>query len=341
MKNNDTKIQDIGEFGFIRSIMDNCQFSSEKLVKGIGDDCAVIGPYGDKLLLMTTDLLLQDIHFVWGKTSPEHLGQKAAAVNLSDIAAMGGQALHLFLSLAIPKSMAVKDLHSIYSGIKKMCRRYRVNILGGDTSASPDKLMINVSVLGEVNESEALYRDGAGPGDGIYVTGNMGDSAAGLKLIKKELSAPDSLADMLIDKHNLPLPCLETGRLIAQTRMASAMIDLSDGLMADLRHICDASNTGANLYHSALPISPQLKTLSEINNFDPHELALFGGEDYHLLVTVPKKYTSSFQKTLEAKGVPHIHRVGEITKQKGMAVFMPDGTEKQFETKAFEHFFSP
>ena len=341
MTSKDLNISDIGEFGFIRSIMDNCHFSSEKLVKGIGDDCAVIGPYENKLFLITTDLLLQDVHFVWEKISPEHLGYKAVAVNLSDIAAMGGKALHLFVSLCIPTSMCVKDLDSIYRGIKTICARYAVNILGGDTSASPDRLMINVSVLGEVSEEEILYRHGATPGDGIYVTGTLGDSAAGLKLLKKELSAPGALADVLIKTHNLPEPCLETGRVIGETRMASAMIDLSDGLLSDLRHICEASETGAILYHSALPISPELKALSEINNFDPQELALSGGEDYRLLVTVPKKHTSRFQKALKTRGVPPVTLIGEITKQKRMTILMPDGKEKEPDTKGFDHFFGP
>jgi thiamine-monophosphate kinase len=321
--------------------MDNCHFSSEKLVKGIGDDCAVIGPYENKLFLITTDLLVEDVHFTWGKISPEHLGQKAVAVNLSDIAAMGGKALHLFLSLCIPKSSSIKDLHSIYGGIKTMCERYAVNILGGDTSASPDRLMINVSVLGEVNEKEVLYRDGARPGDDIYVTGTLGDSAAGLKLIKRELSAPEALAKALINAHNLPLPCMETGRMIARTRLASAMIDLSDGLLADLGHVCEASDVGANLYHSALPISPELETLSEVNDFDPHDLALSGGEDYRLLVTVPRKHASIFQKTFETGQPARLYLIGEITKRKRITVLMPNGIEKQPDATGFEHFFSP
>ncbi len=341
MKNKDVKIKDIGEFGFIRSIMDNCHFSSEKIVKGIGDDCAVIGPYGDKLFLITTDLLVEDVHFTWGKISPEHLGQKAVAVNLSDIAAMGGKALHLFLSLAIPKSTRLKYLHSIYGGIKTMCERYGVNILGGDTSASPDRLIINVSVLGEVNEKEVLYRDGARPGDAIYVTGTLGDSAAGLKLMKGDFSAPNSLAESLMKKHNLPVPLLETARRIARTRMAGSMIDLSDGLLADLRHICEASDTGAKLRHSNLPISPELKTLSEINKFDPYDLALSGGEDYHLLVTVPRKHASSFQKTFETGETAHLFPIGEITSRKPITILMPDGVEKKIDAEGFEHFLGP
>ena len=341
MTNTDIKIQDIGEFGFIRSIKENCHFSPEKLIKGIGDDCAVIGPYEDKVFLITTDLLVEDVHFTLGMISPEHLGQKAVAVNLSDIAAMGGKALHLFLSLAIPKSMRVKDLHSLYRGIKTMCERYGVNILGGDTSASPDRLMINVSVFGEMSEKEVLYRDGAGPGDGIYVTGTLGDAAAGLKLIKKQLSAPEALASTLIKAHNLPVPFLETGRMIARSHLASAMIDLSDGLLADLRHICEASDTGANLYHAALPISPELETLAETNHFNPYNLALSGGEDYSLLVTVPAKHAASFQKKFETGELSHIYHIGEITKKSRIKVLMPDGLEKQLDTKGFDHFVRP
>jgi thiamine-monophosphate kinase len=334
----DMQIGDIGEFGFIRSIKDGCQFSSEKLIKGIGDDCAVVGPYENKVFLITTDLLVEDVHFISTKISPQHLGRKAVAVNLSDIAAMGGRPLHLFISLAVPESTKLGTLHAIYNGMKGICKDYRVNILGGDTSASLDRLVINVTVLGEAHEDEVLYRSGARPGDALYVNGTLGDSAAGLRLIKGELSAPEDISSPLMEAHDLPEPSLEAGQMIARSRLASAMIDLSDGLISDLRHICEASGTGAILSQTALPISENLKILAERNDFSPHGLALSGGEDYRLLITVPEKNSGAFQKMFE-KGVPcPVYHIGMITDNPGIKMVGPDGVERQLEIAGFDHF---
>lgn len=337
-ENRGLKIKEFGEFAFIRSIKDDCHFSTKRPIKGIGDDCAVIGPYQGRVLLVTTDLVVEDVHFISGEITPEDLGEKVASVNLSDIAAMGGKALHLFLSLAIPPWVRVETIHSIYRGIKGICRRYGTNILGGDTSASPDKLMICVTVIGEAPEEEVLFRNGARAGDRIFVTGTLGDSAAGLKLIKKELSAPAPLAAALKKTHNRPIPLLEAGRIIARSRMASAMIDVSDGLLSDLRQVCEASGLGASLVESALPLSEELRALAEINSFDPYELALSGGEDYQLIITVPPKNVGSFQAIFE-KGSPcRVHDLGEMTGEEGIKIVRPDGIREEIKVSGFDHF---
>jgi len=338
MENKNLKMEDLGEFGFIRSIMADCHFSHSKLIKGIGDDCAVIGPYDGRVLLVTTDLLLEDVHFILGKIAPEHLGEKAFSVNLSDIAAMGGNALHGFVSLAVPKYMRVEILHAIYTGMKNVCRKYGVNILGGDTAASPDRLMINVTLIGEVPEGEVLYRSGAGPGDGIYLTGTIGDSAAGLKLIKGEAVGPEPVASVLIEAHNRPVPFLEAGRLISRSKLASAMIDLSDGLVADLRHICESSRVGARLIRNALPLSDELRSLAQINHFDPYDLAISGGEDYRLLVTVPRKNTDLFLSMFEKQKPCQVFRIGEMRENSGVEIVNPDGTSEGLNIKGFDHF---
>jgi thiamine-monophosphate kinase len=338
MSANDLKIGGFGEFQFIRSIMDDCHFSPKKLIKGIGDDCAVVGPYDGKVLLLTTDILIEDIHFILEKIQPEHLGEKSVAVNLSDIAAMGGTALHLLVSLALPRSMSVETIHALYRGMKKTCKRYQVNILGGDTSASPDRLMINVSVLGEAPEKEVLYRNGASAGDHIYVTGTLGDPAAGLKVITGEFSGPESVVSPLTYAHNRPLPLLEAGRVIARSGLASAMIDLSDGLLSDLRHICEASEVGARVFTIDLPLSGELRALAEINNFDPYELALSGGEDYRLLITVPHKNAGPFEKMFTGDVPCPIFLIGKITEEKGIRIVRPDGVEEQSEPAGYDHF---
>ncbi len=334
-------MQDMGEFEFIRSIQDHCLFSETGFAKGIGDDCAVMGPYGENLLLLTTDLLVEGIHFILGKIPPQDLGQKAVAVNLSDIAAMGGRPLHLFVSVAFPASMEVETAHSLYGGIKAMCERYKVNILGGDTSASPHGLFVNIAVLGEAPEKEVLYRSGAGAGDDIYVTGTLGDSAAGLRLIKGDCSAPEPLASNLKNRHNKPLPFLEAGRKVAASRLASAMIDLSDGLASDLGHICEASHVGARVFRGNLPLSFELKALAEMNGFDPRDLAVSGGEDYGLLITVPRKNRAAFERLFAAGDPCPVYRVGEIKGEKGLTMRGGEGREEELHLSGFDHFLAP
>ncbi len=340
MGDNNRTIKDIGEFGFIRSIQEACHFSSSKPIKGIGDDCAVIGPYEGKALLITTDLLLEDVHFILDKIRPDHLGEKAVCVNLSDIAAMGGHPLHVFVSIAVPNQMREEIILSIYDGIKSICKKYGVDILGGDTSASPDRLMINLTVVGEANENELLYRSGARPGDNIYITGNLGDSAAGLILILEKASAPEPLASVLIEAHNRPTPFIEAGREIARSGLASSMIDLSDGIASDLPHICESSRVGACLILNALPISDELKAFAEINQFDPFDLALSGGEDYKLLITVPKENEVLFKNLFEESDLCPIFHVGEITENQRVEIIMPNGKKERLKVTGFDHFTS-
>jgi thiamine-monophosphate kinase len=338
MENHDRTISDIGEFGFIRSIQDDCLLSPENLVMGIGDDCAVLGPYDGTLLLITTDLLIEDVHFKLGQIPDHDLGQKAVAVNLSDIAAMGGQARHLLISLAAPPDTSLQTLLNVYEGAKRACRRDRVNIVGGDTSASRDRLMISITAVGEVPQEEILYRHGARPGDIIYVTGTLGDSAAGLKLLRREISAPEQLVSFMTKAHHLPVPRLQAGRLVARSRLASAMIDLSDGLASDLGHICEGSHVGARIWSAELPLSQELRSLAEAADLDPHHLALTGGEDYELLITVPQQNTHIFENRFrKVEGVALVP-IGEITEKESIRILHSDGTETPLPAGAFDHF---
>jgi thiamine-monophosphate kinase len=338
MDKNKLKIDELGEFSFIETIKDNCHYSFNGLIQGIGDDCAVIGPYNGNVFLITTDMLVEDIHFIIGRIDPEHLGQKVIAVNLSDIAAMGGTPLHGVISMAIPKSMQVTTIHAIYDGMKEMCRRYSLNIIGGDTCASPHKLIINVAIIGETPENEVLYRKGAKHGDKIYVTGTLGDSAGGLKIVKEEFSAPERVATVLMNAHNLPVPFIETGRMTAQSKLAGAMIDLSDGFVSDLRHICNASGVGARILHHSIPISDEIQLFAKHNDLDPYELGLYGGEDYRLLITVPSENCERFKNLFKKDASCRIYEVGEITVKKGIRIVMADGKEEDLSVKGYDHF---
>lgn len=332
------KFNEIGEFGFIESIKKECITSLKDVIKGIGDDCAVFGPYSGRVLLFTTDMLVEDIHFLKAKITPYQLGWKTIAVNLSDIAAMGGRPLFLLISLAIPAEMNIELIQDFYKGMKDICEHYEVNILGGDTVASPDKLVISVSLIGDAKENEVLYRSGARPGDSIYVTGNIGDSSAGLKILKNEISPPKSIASHFIKLHNEPKPLIKTGRIIAASRLASAMIDLSDGLLSDLGHICKESGVGAMLFKKKIPISSELKLLASRVKFNPIDLAFSGGEDYLLLLTVPKAKIKDFEILYKNKGSSPLYLIGEIREEKGVRMVNDDGSIEEISIRGFNHF---
>ena len=334
------KFSEIGEFGFIESIKKECIASLKGVIKGIGDDCAVFGPYSGRVLLFTTDMLIEDIHFLMDKITPYQLGWKAIAVNLSDIAAMGGRPLFILLSLGIPVEMNVELIQDIYKGMKDICEHYTVNILGGDTVASPDKLIINISLIGDAKEKEVIYRSGARPGDKIYLTGNVGDSAAGLKILKTEISPPNSIGSHFIKVHNEPKPLIETGRIIATSGLASAMIDLSDGLLSDLGHICKESGVGAMLFRSKIPLSSKLKLLASLANFNPLDIALSGGEDYLLLVTVPEEKIQDLELLFKDKRPSPLYLVGEIKEKEGIGMVNDDGSIEEIVLRGFNHFLS-
>jgi thiamine-monophosphate kinase len=335
------KINEIGEFGLIESIKKDCITSLEGVVKGIGDDCAVFRSSSGRVLLLTTDMLVEDIHFLRNTITPYQLGRKAVAVNLSDIAAMGGRPLVILISLALPAQTEVEEMQEFYRGMSDICGLYGVNIVGGDTVASPDNLIINVSLIGEADEHEILYRSGARPGDKIYLTGPVGDSSAGLSILKHEISAPESLCGHFVKAHNEPEPLIETGKMIAGSRLATAMIDLSDGLLSDLGHICQESRVGALLFRDKLPLSRELESLAAHAGFDPFDFALSGGEDYVLLVTVPGAKTRDFELACKARIPSPLFLIGDIREEKGISITNADGSVEELAPKGFDHFSHP
>jgi len=335
------KITEIGEFGLIESIRKNCIALREGVVKGIGDDCAVYESSPGRVFLLTTDMLVEDVHFLLSSITPFQLGRKAIAVNLSDIAAMGGNPLLALISLGIPPERAVEEIHELYRGMRDICGRYAVSIVGGDTVAAHGTLIINVCLIGEADEREVLYRSGARPGDKIYLAGVVGDSAAGLAILRGEITAPESLAAHFLKAHNEPDPLIETGRTIAASRLASAMIDLSDGLVADLGHIAEESGVGSLLFEDKIPLSHELKGLTNYADITPLDFALSGGEDYALLVTVPAENTREFEQACQRKGISSLFQVGEIQQGKGIRIRHEDGSVEELVHKGFDHFSGP
>ena len=273
-----------GEFGFIDYIKTN--FPAPKDAIGIGDDCAVM-PSGDGELLFSTDLLMEGVHFLRDESSAEDIGWKAAAVNLSDIAAMGGTPVATFLSIALPKDAQGDWAERFIEGYAQISRLYGVPLLGGDTTSSLRDIAVNVGILGRCPSGKRAMRSGAKPGETIYVTGHLGDSAGGLQAILKGIDRND-MVQTLIARHKRPVPRVNEGRALMDSGKVGAMMDISDGIASDLRHIMKASGVGAVVRLDRLPCSRQLLDVCKEHGWDIYELATSGGEDFELLLTSPE-----------------------------------------------------
>lgn len=320
----ETTLTELGEFGLIGRIRE--RFPAPEGVTGIGDDCAVIPQRSGQDTLVSTDMLVEGTHFLRDRVFPYQLGWKSAAVNLSDIAAMGGQPTATFLSVALPPDLEADWMGEFLRGYAEISARFGAALLGGDTTASPDRICINVAVLGECPAGAARLRSAAQAGDLVCVTGTLGDSAAGLKAI---LEGVDQNADIqtLIERHYLPLPRVAEGLRLAATPGVHAMMDISDGIGSDLYHILEASGMGAVIDVPALPLSPALQRVCARLGWDAAALATGGGEDYELLFTC----TPEAEKTLD---VPHTV-IGACVKQ--VAESQSDN-ERTSSSKRGEHF---
>lgn len=331
-------LKQIGEFGFIEKISRGCLIRPSRIIKSIGDDAAAFTTNPNEISLITTDLMVERIHFLRHAISGYELGHKSLAVNLSDIAAMGGTACEAFVSIAIPQDCALDYLEAVYDGMKKLAQRFEVNILGGDTTASKADLVINVAVYGTVAPHDMLCRNAARPGDIIFSTDFLGDSKAGLHLILNTLPADSAALQRLIRSHLLPEPHLKEGRFLAQQSGIRAAIDNSDGLSSDIGHIVAQSGVGAILYADRLPVSRDLKSFCKKFNFDPIEYALSGGEDYNLLCTVsPQKADAVAQNFQKAFGRP-LFRIGEIIDDERLDIMLPDNTSRAVVSTGWNHF---
>ena len=331
------------EFALIDSLVRRFSKRTPGLVRGIGDDAAVVVPPANRQLVLTTDLLAEGIHFDLRTASFEDIGYKAAMANLSDIAAMGARPEHVLVALAIPSSCDESRILRLYRGLMAACRPYRVSLIGGDTSASSHGLFLSLTVTGTVPAGSALLRSGARVGDLIYVTGTLGDSLAGLQL----LSRPQHMAAVrlplkdrrfLIARHRRPVAQCRFGQFLSTHRLASAAIDLSDGLSGDLRHLCTQSHVGAEIYAPALPLSSALLRYAMASHTDPAALALRGGEDYELLWTVPPSKSHRLHRAASTPG-RRITCIGVIRPHGfGIQMTTEGGTRRPVPITSYEHF---
>ena len=328
-----TDISKLGEFGLIHHLTDNIKTKNESTFKGVGDDCAVLH-YPDSEVLVTTDMLMEGVHFDLTYIDMQHLGYKSAMVNISDIFAMNGTPRQLTVSLALSKRFKVEDMEQFYSGLRMACDKWGVDIVGGDTTSSYTGLAISITCIGEARKEDIVYRNGAKDTDLICVTGDLGAAYMGLQLLEREKSvyyqqvdearkkndkrALEELRDFQPDfagKEYLLQRQLQTearGDIIARFRELNihptAMMDISDGLSSELMHICKQSNCGCRIYEKNIPIDYQTAVMAEEMNMNVTTCALNGGEDYELLFTVPIGDHEKIQQMDGVKMIGHITR---------------------------------
>jgi thiamine-monophosphate kinase len=312
-----TEISAYGEFGLIRHLTEKFKIQNSSTLKGVGDDAAVL-EYADKQVLVTTDLLLEGIHFDLVYVPLKHLGYKAAVVNFSDIYAMNGQPKQITVSLGISKRFSVEDLEQLYEGLALACTHYGVDLIGGDTSASLTGLTLSITCIGEVEKDKIVYRNGASHNDLICVSGDLGSAYMGLQLLEREKQVfsgndyvqPDFEGkDYILQRQLKPEARKDIIEALAKNGIVpTAMMDISDGLSSELMHICSQSNTGCRIYEDKIPISYQAVVMAEEINMSIVTAALNGGEDYELLFTVSLE---DYDKiiTLENVGI-----IGHMTK---------------------------
>ena len=326
------EISELGEFGLIDRLTDGLKNVNDSTVKGVGDDCAILRYPAGKEILVTTDLLLENVHFDLTYVPLKHLGYKSAIVNFSDIYAMNGRPRQITVSLGISRRFAVEHIDALYDGIRHACEVYGVDIVGGDTSASHQGLVISITCIGEAEEGAAVGRDGARDTDLICVSGDLGAAYMGLQLLEREKAAsagqPDFVPDFagkeyLVERQLKPEARKDIVEALAKAGVKpTAMMDVSDGLSSELLHICKASKTGCRVYEDRIPIDYQTAVMAEELNMNLVTAALNGGEDYELLFTVP---LTDHDKVSKIEGVKVI---GYVTKPElGSALITRDGSE--------------
>jgi thiamine-monophosphate kinase len=331
------KLNEIGEFGFIERLkpcFDNLLQGNQV---GIGDDCAVLSANEEEDWLITTDMLMEDVHFLRQAITPEQLGYKSLAVNLSDIAAMGGTPLGSFLSIAIPMDVDVEYVDAFMKGYHHLSEKYHTPLLGGDTTKSLKHIAINVCVIGRCPKGKARKRDMAEVGDIVCVTGCLGDSAGGLKVLLEELPLTKEHEELVL-KHHLPEPRLDEGHFLAGFDAVHALMDLSDGIASDLVHILKSSGKSAVINVDALPLSEVLKKTAELQKWKILDLAVSGGEDYELLMTVDRRELELVQQHFAEHFGKPLYPVGEITEGEARLTWRKGFRIIDFRPSVFNHF---
>lgn len=313
-----TPLSELGEFGLIKHITQQFSRTHKSTIKGVGDDSAVLES-SENQTLISTDLLVEGVHFDLSYMPLKHLGYKSVMVNLSDLFAMNGEAEQITVSLAVSNRFTLEAVEELYAGIKLACETYNIDLIGGDTSSSTKGILISITAIGKVSKEDVVYRNGAKETDLIVVSGDLGAAYLGLQVLEREKQVfkvnPKNQPDLdnytyLIERQLKPEARKDIRPLLKELNVKpTAMIDISDGLSSEIMHICSQSNVGCKIYEDKIPLDPQVISACEEFDLDSTMVALSGGEDYELLFTVP---VADFEKI---KGSPHLSVIGHITEE--------------------------
>jgi thiamine-monophosphate kinase len=332
-------LHQLGERALIERVRRRLPPPPAEVLLGIGDDAAAVAWPGGTLLL-TTDTLIEDVHFRRKTTGLRDLGAKALAVNVSDVAAMGGEPRYALLALALPPSIPLADVDDLYAGLAATAGRYGVALIGGDTCAHPERIVLTLTVVGRV-EGAPVSRRGARPGDAVLVTGSLGASAAGLAVLERGPGLvppiPDELSAPVVTAHRVPVPRVAEGQ-VARAAGATAMIDLSDGLATDLGHIAAQSGVGAEVRLDALPVSLPTRRIAELFGVSAWRWAVGGGEDYELCFTAPPDAAAALARRVTAGTGTPVSVIGEIRPAAGGVRFLDESGREVKVGPGFEHF---
>jgi thiamine-monophosphate kinase len=350
-----TPVGSLGEFALIdrlQKILGSVSVTPEihqRLIKGIFDDAAVFRPAAGKVQLVTTDSYAEGIHFDLTYTALRHLGWKVMAASVSDIAAMGGAPEYATVSISVPQRMSVEMLEELYEGIAGACREYSFLVAGGDTTASSAGLVISVTIIGSAEEQKVVYRNGAKPGDYLCVTGHLGASLAGLKILLREKSRFAATLEgetftpnlepyaAALEKHFMPRPRFDIVGILTSTVCANAMIDISDGLASEIHHICKESNVGATLFERSIPVDLVTQHIAGEFSESPVDYALYGGDEYELLFTLTDKEFEKLEQLTNDVSV-----VGRITEAgTGVMFVRENGETEPLKAGGWDHFKRP
>ena len=313
-----TSLEQLGEFGLINHITKHFKISHKTTVKAVGDDAAVLEKT-DKQTIITTDLLIEGVHFDLSYVPLKHLGYKSVTVNLSDVYAMNAQAEQITVSIAVSNRFPLEAIEELYAGIQLACETYHIDLIGGDTTSSSKGMLLSITAIGKANKEDIVYRNGAKETDLIVVTGDLGAAYLGLQVLEREKQVfkvdPNNQPDLdnytyLIERQLKPEARKDIPVLLKEMDVQpTSMIDISDGLSSEIMHICSQSNVGCKIYEDKIPLDPQVISTCEEFDIDSTMIALSGGEDYELLFTVP---IADFERV---KGNPHLSIIGHITDQ--------------------------
>jgi thiamine-monophosphate kinase len=339
-KNQDrTSLSELGEFGLIKHLTTHFKTNHTSTLKAVGDDAAVLDA-SKKQTLVTTDLLIEGVHFDLSYMPLKHLGYKAVMVNLSDVYAMNGIAEQITVSIAVSNRFPLEAIEELYAGIQLACETYNIDLIGGDTTSSTKGMLISVTAIGKADKEDIVYRNGAKESDLVVVTGDLGAAYLGLQVLEREKQVfqvdPENQPDLdnytyLIERQLKPEARKDVSGMLKELEVKpTSMIDISDGLSSEIMHICSQSKVGCKIYEDKLPLDPQVISAAEEFNMDSTMIALSGGEDYELLFTVP---IADFDKI---KGNPNFSIIGHILEEsQGMSLVTRGGQEMELKAQGW------